>query len=192
MRNLTLYFQSQELTEVRFQGSLRSGPRQTVRGKTSGAMRCVGSFQWTSAVKALSVLIVKAAMSSENAVLQGCSGSLAASLDYALSKQPAWLAEMFGCDADGTSLARRLILRTNPERKRPGPVVLAVNHVYLSAASIEVHVNGALASTPQLAQLVSQLSDEPHATHQVAGVATEEEFTCGGDRCLLLSVQPIF
>jgi hypothetical protein len=173
MRTLKLYFQSQELTEVRFQESIRSDPRQTVRGKTSGAMRCVGSFQWTSAVKALSVLIVKAAMRPESAVLQGCSGSLAASLDYALSKQPAWLSEMFGCDANGISFARRLVLRTNPERKRPGPVVLAVNDMYLSAASIEVHADGVLASTPQLAHLVSQLSDEPKARHSVAEVATE-------------------
>jgi hypothetical protein len=112
-------------------------------------------------------------MGPESAVLQGCSGSPAASLDYALSKQPAWLSEMFGCDVYDTSFARRLILRTNPERKRPGPVVLAVNHVYLSAASIEVHVDGALAAASQLAHLASHLSDEPNATQWVAAVASE-------------------
>lgn len=173
MRTLKLYFQSQQLTEVRFQESVRSDPRQTVRGKTSGAVRCIGSFQWTSAVKALSVLIVKTAMGPEGAVLQGCSGSLAASLDYALSKQPAWLSEMFGCDAEGISFARRLILRTNPERKRPGPVVLAVNHVYLPATAIEVHTDGFLASRAQLANIVSLVSDEPKALHAVAEAAPE-------------------
>jgi hypothetical protein len=124
-------------------------------------------------VKALSVLIAKAAMRPESAILQGCSGTLAASLDYALSKQPTWLSEMFGCDADGISFARRLILRTNPERKRPGPVVLALNHVYLSAASIEVYVDAALATTTQLGHLVSHLSDKPNATHWVTEVAAE-------------------
>jgi|688.fasta_scaffold180084_3 hypothetical protein len=174
MRKLRLYFHSQELIEVTFQESAQAKPQRVVRGKTSGAICRVGSFQWTSAVKALSLLISKAALSPNSSKISGASGSLAASLDYALSKQPIWICEMFGCDAAGSSYARRFILRTNPERKRAGPVVLGISPVYFPAGSIEVHLDGSLASPAQLAELVARLSDTPSETalpqEAVAGI----------------------
>jgi hypothetical protein len=66
---------------------------------------------------------------------------------------------MFGCDQQGTSLARRLILRTNPERKRPGPVTLGINQLYLNPSSISVYVNGKLTTGEQLASLCRQLEE---------------------------------
>lgn len=173
MRSLKMYFECGQLTEVLFQENVNGEPRRTIRGKTGGAFRYAGSFQWTSAVKALSLLIAKAAMNPQCSTIQGLGGSLASSLDYALSKQPVWLAEMFGCDQQGISFARRLILRTNPERKRPGPVVLGVNHVYMPAAAIEVYVDGQLCSGEQLTYLVASLSDTPVPT-QFATTATAE------------------
>lgn len=170
MRSLKLHFESGQLTEVLFHENANSEPRRTIRGKTGGAFRYAGSFQWTSAVKALSLLLAKAAMNPQSSTIQGLGGSLAASLDYALSKQPIWIAEMFGCDQQTISFARRLVLRTNPERKRPGPVVLAVNHVYMPAGSIEIFVDGRLCSAVQLAQLVASLSDTPVAADANAEV----------------------
>jgi hypothetical protein len=111
-------------------------------------------------VRALALLAAKATVAPEDARIQGEGGSLAASLDYALSKQPEWLTDLFGCDHEGVSYARRLILRTNPERKRPGPVVLALNFVYLPISSIEVYVSGKIASSEQLAALLTSLSGE--------------------------------
>lgn len=161
MRSLKMYFECGQLTEVLFHENTNSEPRRTIRGKTGGAFRYAGSFQWTSAVKALSLLVTKTAMNPQNCTIQGLGGSLAASLDYALSKQPVWLSEMFGCDQQGISFARRLVLRTNPERKRPGPVVLGVNHVYMPVSSIEVYVDGELCSGAKLLSLVASLSDTP-------------------------------
>ncbi len=162
MRNLKLYFEAGQLTEVVFRENGTNEPRRTIRGKTGGAFRHAGSFQWTSAVKALGLLVAKAALNPQNSTIQGLGGSLASSLDYALSKQPIWVTDMFGCDQQGISFARRLILRTNPERKRPGPVVLAVNYVYLPATSIEVFSDGAACTGAALEQLVAMLEGTPN------------------------------
>jgi len=59
--------------------------------------------------------------------LVGRKGSLAASLDYALSKGPAWLGDMFGNGVKGQQTARRILRVSNPNRKRPGPVAISVN-----------------------------------------------------------------
>ena len=161
MRNLKLFFEAGQLTEVLFRENAQAEVRRSIRGKTGGAFRSAGSFQWTSAVKALSLLLTQTAANPQTANIQGLAGSLAASLDYALSKQPVWVAEMFGCDQQGISFARRMILRTNPERKRPGPVVLAVNQVYLPSIAIEVFVDGKLCSGVELERLVANLSGQP-------------------------------
>jgi len=166
MRSVKLYFELGQLTEVVFKENVASEARRSIRGKTGGAFRTAGSFQWTSAVKALGLLLAQTALNPQNSTILGHAGSVAASLDYALSKQPVWIAEMFGCDQQGISFARRLILRTNPERKRPGPVVLAVNHVYLPPASIEVFVDGTKCSSEELGQLVASLQDLPYASSE--------------------------
>lgn len=169
MRQLILNFELGQLTEVTFQESPGSPARVCVRGKTSGPCRQAGSFQWTAAVKALSLLIVKTALSPDNALVKGDDHSLAASLDYAISKQPMWLTEMFGSDSNGVSLSRRLILRTNPERKRPGPVTLGINQLYLSPGAISIHVDGKLCCGQQLAGLYNELEGlEPIKWHSKA------------------------
>jgi len=162
MRSLKLYFEMGQLTEVVFRENANGEARRSIRGKTGGAFRSAGSFQWTSAVKALGLLLAQTAANPQSSTIQGHAGSLAASLDYALSKQPVWIAEMFGCDQQGISYARRLILRTNPERKRPGPVVLAVNNLYLPMASIEIFVNGTKCSVTDLERLIAALEDRPY------------------------------
>jgi len=161
MRNLKLYFESGQLIQVIFKESSSGEARRSIRGKTGGAFRTAGSFQWTSAVKALGVLLVQTAFNPQTDSIQGQVGSLAASLDYALSKQPIWISEMFGCDQQGISFARRLLLRTNPERKRPGPVVISVNQVYILSSDIEVYVDGLRCSESELEQLVATLLNLP-------------------------------
>jgi hypothetical protein len=74
--------------------------------------------------------------------LQGGRGSLVASLDYALTKGPSWLFDMFGVTALGTMRAKRLFRVTNPNRKRPGPVTIAVNTNLLPVDGIEVLLDG--------------------------------------------------
>lgn len=87
----------------------------TVRGKTSGAYMCAGSFQWTPAVKAVCVLFLQVLARSlseltyTEALISGMRGSLASSLDYAIDKEPQWLCDMFGLDSAGKSNLRRLL-----------------------------------------------------------------------------------
>jgi hypothetical protein len=132
-----------QLIETRFEGPWTKAPTVAIRGKTLGAFKNVGTFQWTSAVRALCVLSIRAviAKSSHDAIpaqLSGLRASLAASLDYALSKQPGWVRELCGADTQGDAYMRKLIIRTNPERKRAGPVILALNERVLRAEDIRV------------------------------------------------------
>jgi hypothetical protein len=164
---LKLYFagnREPELVESCFRRAVDNSAFLSVRGKTSAAIQATGSFQWTTAVRALSVLFIKIAMTEydESApsvnCLSGHKGSLASSLDYALSKQPRWIQEMFGIGNFGTAYARRLILRTNPERKRPGPVILGLNTIVLKPTNIAIFLNGEqLQSTDRLRELMATL-----------------------------------
>ena len=91
-----------------------------------------GSFSWSNAVRAISVLFLKYAAQDvlntySEFLLEGNQGSPASSLDYALSKLPCWILDMFGIDSNGQSVLRDIIQRSNPERKNPGPVKLAIS-----------------------------------------------------------------
>jgi hypothetical protein len=97
----------------------------------------------------VSLLFAKAALmgrgllEESNAALRGSTGSSAASLDYAISKQPGWIVDMFGMDGSGHSRIRRLIRRSNAERKYPGPVVLGINTLNISPNAIDIWWNDA-------------------------------------------------
>ena len=150
-----------ELYETAFKLLSTSGLRQTVRGKSNGAFGSFGSFQWTRAVKALSYLVLLTLRSSPEEhsappMLIGGVDSLAASLDYAIDKQPLWLIDMFGLDSFGNPLICRLLRRSNPGRKRPGPVALAVNLNLLPSSSCVIRWDGRLLSS---SEEISELMD---------------------------------
>ena len=133
-----------------------------VRGKSAGAFQGYGSFQWTRAVQGVAVLAVHTVLSSHSAscppFLQGERGSLAAALDFAISKQPAWLSDMFGVQLSGRPLAQSLFRRTNTNLKRPGPVVIAIDQRYLPAQSIQLWWNqSVLRHVSQFARLAQAI-----------------------------------
>ena len=151
MTKLSLYFVQDELPELceaTFAHPLLGDTeRHCARGKSAGAYCGYCSFQWTKAVQGLCVLFLRAKIKKlmgQGAFnfpeLVGEAQSLAASLDYALDKQTTWLLDMFGWDRNGTSLARRAILRTNPGRKRKGPVALSLNGNFLGSQDVEVYI----------------------------------------------------
>jgi hypothetical protein len=159
-----------QLVEVRYLDSASSTHLVTVRGKTSGAFGNAGTFQWTSAVRGLCILFTKAKLAQlDNApkhagYISGHQGSLAASLDYALTKQPVWIRDVFGVDVTGNSMAQRFISRTNPNRKRPGPVVLSLNERALSSSNIAVVWNERrVDSAEMLRDLLRNLGDAEEA-----------------------------
>lgn len=142
-----------------------------VRGKTSGAYGCIGSFQWTPAVKAVCVFFLQALRASRmrgksNAtMISGRRGTLASSLDYAINKEPQWLCDMFGLDASGKTNLRRLIFRSNTNVRRAGPVSITLNQSALPPENIAILLD----STPvhnrkSLNTIISALLiDESHA-----------------------------
>jgi len=118
----------------------------SVRGKTSGAFWGAGTFQWSAAVRAVACIFLKAKLWDEGRngepMLTGHAKSLAASLDYALTKQPAWIVEMFGASATGRCQAKRLFRVTNSHRKRPGPVCLSLNLHACPTHGVEIVLDG--------------------------------------------------
>lgn len=147
--SVTLYFEGTAQVElVRTQVDLVGAqqPQVCVRGKTSGAYTRCGCFQWTSGVRGVCVAFLRFVLSERDTsvdyFLSGGKASLAASLDYALSKGPTWLADMFGLGRNGTLFARRFFRISNPNRKRPGPVVISVNSAVVNSYHIRFFWEG--------------------------------------------------
>lgn len=124
----------------------QAAPLTSVRGRTSGAYRGVGTFNWSSAVRAMACLFLKAKLIDEGGrmepLLIGGAGSLAVSLDYALTKRPNWLVDMFGESESGRILARRLFRVTNSHRKRSGPVAISLNSHVCPQDCVEIVLDG--------------------------------------------------
>lgn len=147
MNSLTLYFSGDralELVRTDFYCSLFGERLQTERGKGNiGAFK--GSFQWTQGVQAVAILVLKTLLSKtpseSEASLSGSSSSAASSLDYALSKPPTWMLDMFGCSSSGEPIVRRLFKRVNPEQKLPGPVSVSLNLSFLPQTGIKIFIN---------------------------------------------------
>ena len=122
--------------------------REAIAIRGTVAPNNCGNFRWSAGVRALTLLLVRQALLDESeklenkaadtsASIEGEDNSPAASLDYALSKQPLWLRDMFGISAQGVPVSKLIFRRINPDRKRPGPVVIFIPNYSLSVA-IEV------------------------------------------------------
>ena len=151
MNSLELYFTDghwPQLERTVFCHDILPKPISAVRGATGGAFGEARTFRWSAALQALVVLLLRSAATGKSpsvsgigpAVVKGGDRSLAASLDYALSKQPNWVLDVFGVLTDGTAVARRMFRRTNPERKRGGDVAISVNSHFFPPSSIRVIV----------------------------------------------------
>ena len=161
MAQLTLLFSDTPvpaLDAIQFIHVGLDAPRTCRRGKGIYGTITPYTFQWSRAVRAMAVLILytksKYVLRSEFAeaglaTLSGEAGSMAASLDYALSKRPLWLLDMFGASSSGEPLVRNLFMRWNSERKRGGSVVVALNPRQLESKDIEVRIGGIVIDSPE-------------------------------------------
>ena len=126
-----------------------------VRGKSAGAYKNAGNFQWTPGVKALSIVFLRALSVTLRKdvslcpLLEGARGSLASSLDYALSKQPEWLFDMFGRDSEGNALLRKLLFRSNSSLRRAGNVGISLNEQVLDPQNIKVYIGNRILTDPE-------------------------------------------
>lgn len=150
--------------------------RRSARG-TNSVLPNLGTFRWNHAVRALCILalryfIHRESDRPEDRSLAGGAGSLAASLDYSIAKNTGWLADVFGSDSNGTLVVRKLITRQNPERKRPGPVVVAFTKKVLD---MRFYLNGEELATPNaLIDLLTLLEPSQGLTQSTI----QSETTC--------------
>lgn len=142
-----------ELLETRFSHPLLPRPLVSVRGRT-GFSAGQGTFGWSGAVRGLCALFISHRLEAvrnttrgEGPKVRGIGGgrgSVAAALDSALAKQPAWIQEIFGVDSAGNSILKRMLRRVNPERKRAGPTQIYRNDSAADSFSIQVIVGDAV------------------------------------------------
>jgi hypothetical protein len=158
MAKFVLHYSSIQSTapfSVSFEHPLSREIRKAVRGKNAGALQGFGTFQWTPAFQALCLLLLRVrahayetGATNDQPLLSGEQGSPAATLDYALSKQPAWLFDIFGADRRDRCFARKLFARTNPERKHGGPVYVSLKNSILTPTDILIVSNGIAVTEP--------------------------------------------
>ena len=149
-----------ELVETIFYNSSTETTRKCIRGVNT-VNRCTGSFPWSSAVKSFCLLVLKTKLNEASfraSYLEGLRGSPASSLDYAISKQPQWLLDMFGVKSSGRAIIKSLVCRENSERKRPGPTRISFRKSKILPSSICIYLDGVkMDSRPDLLELESRL-----------------------------------
>lgn len=158
----------------------QSGPLTCVRGKTAGAYRGVGTFQWSSGVRAVASLFLRALLidetTSSEPMLSGGVKSLAASLDYAITKQPSWLVDMFGVSSNGRTQARRLFRVTNSHRKRGGPVSVSLSLHVCPKHRIEVWLDGKAIDCPETLLTMLKTIEGNQPTAGATNIERKREF----------------
>lgn len=169
MNQMTLKFLSNdttaELFESEFSCSLVGRTLRCARGRFSFTESQEGTFLWTSAVQSMSAVAIKSKIAGitrtspqawpQQAGLCSDATPWARSLDFALSKKPRWLLDMFGVDKSGTPIIKRLFIRMNPESKRPGPAWVSLNPAFLGPGHITIYLDGV--EITQTSQLVALL-----------------------------------
>lgn len=174
MTELVLQFDETEdgppqLTLTHYSPSGRGTQYRSVRGQSTKARGACGTFALSSGVLGMIAAILKAKVANNDSLdenadwlsLAGVSSKetrLAVAFDSALSKEPHWLSEMFGTDASGRAMAKRLFIRENPERKRPGPVIVALNRLALPPENIAIRLgNGRQIDATEAQSLLSSI-----------------------------------
>lgn len=119
---LELYFDQNTLREIEFISRVDKHPRRSIRGKMHFG-KYTGSFPWSSSVRAFCLFVIgeylsRIGVTEQPYFFSGGAKSAAATLDFALDKEPSWLKEAFGVDSQNNSLIKRLIHRVNPRQRR--------------------------------------------------------------------------
>lgn len=146
-----------ELFESEFSSPLVGRILRCARGRQAFTESVEGTFQWTAAVQSLSAVTIKSKIAGltrtspeawpQTAGLCSDSTPWALSLDFALSKKPRWLLDMFGMDSAGTPIIKRLFIRMNSEKKRPGPSWVSINPAFLEPRNIAILLDGVEVTT---------------------------------------------
>jgi RNA polymerase sigma-70 factor (ECF subfamily) len=175
-----------ELLETRFyHAAFAPRGRHCVRGKDEGAHAGSASFQWSAALKVLTAYLLACAASARRCtdascpILTGERSSAAASLNFAMSKKPDWIKDMFGRDSGYRPYLLDLIKRSNPDLKRKGPVVLCLDARVLPPQRIFVFVGD---RQTDAAEEIEQISNAIEKSFKPSGTTKARfELTITGD-----------
>lgn len=161
---------------------------ESTRAGSLGGGNVEGSFQWTPAVHALTILLAKVAVwrsdggrfledfGANEPLLEGEASTPASSLDYAVGKVPNWMGQMFGFDEAGVPFVRTLFTRVNAERKRSGPVVLRLSQKSFTSLQVDLFHEGKLVQEyAQLRVLVEQLIANWRSPKEILAQAFSKE-----------------
>ena len=152
---------------------------ESVRGQFAFG-RAQSTFAWTTGVQALAILLLREALSQQSApaqrkqlsILTGERGSPATTIDYALSKQPQWVADICGVTKTGRPRLAELLSVSNSNGKRSGPI-----SVWLKAeSSYSIFVGREqIIQREQLAALLSRLESswQPYGTKRIKAAGRE-------------------
>jgi len=152
------------------------------RGKDYFRGSATGSFQWTSAVRAFLVHVVRlaAARSHSPGLSEAITGKgllddreSALTLEYAIDRTPEWLLALFGSDKSGRPLAKRLFRRNSSSRKRGEPVTVELNDAWWSDIVVELFWNGKPVDELDIHQVIAESLSR--RTSGVALGATRED-----------------
>lgn len=130
MNRLIMFFtRRREVSLCRTEFWMGESYSLSVRGAKTSSPDRISTFLWTKGVRALSILTVSTVLARHDPRvaprLEGQRSSVASSLDGVLTKEPAWVVDMFGNHVHGMPAIRRLFVRSNPGGKRPGPVAVS-------------------------------------------------------------------
>ncbi len=131
--------------KVEFQSPYADSTFVSYRGGSSFPAPNAKLFKWTAGLQALTILLLLHSSKQAKGEISGESGSAAASLDYAITKEPAWLTDLFGSDGRGNCNLRRILARRNAERKVAGPVTIWLSP-HLPKDSVRIFIAGKLCS----------------------------------------------
>ena len=163
-------------------------PRRCIRGSFSLPVMDYRAFPWTAGVKGLCILLIRhflyAAekndlMNQPRASITGCAGSPAGSLDLAISRQPAWLQDMFGTDSNGACILRHLVSRINPERKRPGPTALSIKPDALPTKHLSIFMGDKPADSAKVLEILEDLENSWTFSRKNPCITREGGFRAG-------------
>ena len=165
--SLSLYFRSAPspyLYRTEFSQQLLKEKRVAIRGKSGSFQSVQGSFTWSSAVRAFTLLVIKSLALHEDGKtysLVGSKGTLAASLDDALYKCPQWIVDLFGKDGANRPVSKRLFVRKNGGRKSGPEVSVYVNVNFLPISKIQIFLDEKpISSASLLLRLATSIEEE--------------------------------
>ena len=188
-------FNQPQLQRTWFEHPQFKKPRVSVRGKKETLYTDSGTFQWTPAVQALTLLLVRSAAANPagpRPILEGEKGSPGASLGFILLKKPAWLKEMFGEFRPGALVITRFIRTYNIGFRHPGPMAIALHdHAELE---IKVLVGDKEITDPAALELIAQKIEtewRPHRQTEAVTVISSgrQDNSAGSDDTRPLNLQ---